>query len=174
MPRDALACPRSPSTAMRAFAVALLVVLAGCDALGGADSGTLRTDAPAVVAAVDDAWISFSVPLTYVNETGRTAYLTGCSQPDGPLVDRQVGDRWVLAYNPIRLMCLAAPVPVAPGATFAYTLRVGAAFPDRNMGPEWLVGDVAGTYRLRWLVEERGRAAQVVSNPFALSVGDGS
>ena len=154
--------------------LSVLFTLAGCDTLNEAgEPGTLRTSADAYTAEMGPRYVSFEVPITYTNTTGRTAYFTGCSRPSPPSVEKLVEGEWVLAYNQVYLMCLAPPVPVEAGATFEYALHATAAFPGQNAAPEWEVGDVPGTYRLRWSVEERGEERVIYSNKFDLTTAEG-
>lgn len=155
---------------MRALPLALALLLAGCDVFAGGPAAELRTSADAYVAEVGDVWIRFEVPLTVENTGGETIELTGCSRPDPPSVEKHVDGAWTPAYIPVVMLCLAEPVPVAPGRTFRYTFEAAAAWPDRSAVPEWRTGAVPGTYRLRWQAGTVDGGLDLVSNPFRLAV----
>ena len=147
-----------------------LFALAGCDVFSDGEPGRLRTGADVVEARVGDPFITFEVPVTYTNTTDETAYFGGCARPDPPSVQKRVDGDWVLAYNPIVQLCLSTPLPIAPGESLEYVLHAAAAVPGTRAGPEWRVGEVPGTYRLLWRVEERGEPRDLTSNAFRLTV----
>lgn len=163
---------------MRRILVLVFLAAAGCDTLGGAP-GRLRTSASAYVAHVDEMYVEFEVPVTYTNTTGRTAYFHGCRPPITPLVEKRLNGGWAVAYEPIYLMCRSERgYPVSAGDTLQYTLHGRARLPNSNedvgalASTYWSVGEVPGTYRLRWAVEERGEGRTVYSNEFRLTVAD--
>ncbi|MEP0547556.1 MAG: hypothetical protein ABJF88_11540 [Rhodothermales bacterium] len=156
--------------------LALLLPLAACDTFsaGDADPARIRTDAEAYTARVADRIVELSLAFTYVNVSGRTAYLHGCGGPAPPSIEKRVGEEWVNVYNPVVALCQSPLTPVAPGDTYRYEFTPRAGLPGSNVVPEWDADGVEGTYRLVWSVEERGDRRRAISNEFELSVEDGN
>lgn len=132
----------------------------------------LQTEDRAYVADVTEQSLEFQLSFRYINQSGLTAYLHGCYPPQPPAIDKRVDGDWVPVYDPIVLACLSPPAEVGPQTTLHEQVRVVAGFPGSDIGPEWGTEEIAGTYRLRWRVEERGQHLTVFSNPFTLSVRD--
>ncbi|GAB5534093.1 MAG: hypothetical protein Rubg2KO_03420 [Rubricoccaceae bacterium] len=154
------------------FSAVLGVLLAAsaCATLSAPiDLVRLQTEESAYVAAVSNSTLDFSLSFRYINFSGRTAYLHGCHPPAPPSIDKQVDGEWVPVYDPIVLACLSPPAEVEAETVLRQQTRVFAGFPGGNWRPEWGTSDAAGTYRLRWRVEERRQHITVFSNPFTLS-----
>lgn len=166
-----------PAAMIRTTAsLTVCLLLAGCSLFMAEPHATasepppIRTDAEVYEADVDDQSVRFELALAYTNASGETAYLHGCRGPNPPSIQRRRAGDWVTVYEPVVLMCLSPPTPVAPGETFEYPLEVDAAWPGQNVYPTWDADAVEGTYRLAWSVEELGEERVLYSNPFALVV----
>jgi hypothetical protein len=139
-------------SAVMASAAALLAcqVSTGPEA-ASADDPALRTDRSAY--GLDRGVRSWAteIPYAFVNRTGRTVYLTNCNGGFALRLEKWQDGAWVPAWSPVRLLCLSAPLEIAPGATFEDTVRVNAGLPDSNTFPKFEVDEVDGAYRLVWL-----------------------
>lgn len=163
--------------------LAFLLAVAACDSAPPDTDAELRTDADAYLAAITDWGVEFEAELTYTNTSDQTVYFTGCVLPEAPVLEKRVGDEWVVAYSPGALLCLSSPLDVAPGGAVDYTVGVAGCTGDR-CGPEWLPGpaprSVPGTYRFRTGVATAVRdglpvrSRDVVSNTFRLDVLGGA
>ncbi|MDT0631861.1 hypothetical protein RQM47_14810 [Rubrivirga sp. S365] len=162
---------------------AVLLVAAGCDSNGAPVSDAeLLTDARAYRAQVTSSAVTFEAGLTYTNASDETVYFTGCQLPESPVLEKRVGSEWVVAVNPVYLLCLSQPLAVAPGESVDYVAGFHGCTGDR-CAPEWLPGPapetVPGTYRLVTAVAtavEGGLPAEsraVVSNEFRVDVAGG-
>src|SRR5438128_1943071 len=109
------ACYRSPvyCTVAR-FAVGMAVLLAGCS-----DSTSPRTSSASLLAEVDfqtdaSAYVLHAgsiayegaIEVTYTNHSGSNVYFVNCRGGTGVTLEKKVGEQWVPAYSPVRLMCL--------------------------------------------------------------------
>jgi hypothetical protein len=102
--------------------------------------------------------------MTYTNNTGKPAYLPTCRGPQPPRLQKQVGDTWVMAFEPNVLACEAAPIEVAAGDSYQYTFRILAGMPGTSFAPRWAVAEIPGTYRVLWEIfsDVQGSPAQPV------------
>ena len=99
-----------------------------------------------------ERFVDVPIGWRYTNRTAGPVYLAGCGIPE-PTPEKWVAGRWVAAYQPIRLLCLAPPTVLGPGAAHADTLGFTAGLPGSTaVGPELEVAEIPGTYRLVWEV----------------------
>ena len=163
--------------------LALVLAVAACDSAPPDTDAELRTDAGAYLAAITDWGVEFEADLTFRNASDEAVYFTGCVLPEPPVLEKRVGEEWVVAYAPVVPACLATPLAVEPGGAVDYRLGVAGCLGDR-CAPEWLPGpaprSVPGTYRLRTSVATAVRdglpvrSRDVVSNTFRLDVLGGA
>lgn len=140
----------------------------------------VQTDSLVYHVAGESPWYSVDIPFKYRNDTGRTISIVNCHGGLNIALEKRVGDAWVRFYQPILLMCLSAPITIAPGATFSSTAAIHGAIPGFNAGPEFGSTDLDGEYRLVWhnLVHDYDERKQgfgepvgpLRSNPFLLVV----
>lgn len=110
----------------------------------------IRTDRAEYVAARSGGGVSLDIQIRYTNPTAGATWLSTCHGANPPVLEKLVGDSWVLAYDPPVPLCLGAPIVVRPGASFDDTFPVRAAPRGTNRYPQFEVEPVAGTYRLVW------------------------
>lgn len=139
------------------FATAALgaALLGGCAGLVQPDDESglvIRTARTEYTVVRTGQFLETSIDFALTNRTDGPAYLTTCHGVHPPVLEKRVGDGWVTAYAAPVLQCLGPPEVVEPGETFPYTLRVSASPPGSNSHPRFTVGEVPGTYRLRWSV----------------------
>jgi hypothetical protein len=112
----------------------------------------------------------------YTNGTNAPVSTNYCQVPGPPALEKEVGGRWVAAYNPIRLACLSMPpFRLAPGEAYRGTLDVSVAQRGTNVMPQLEVDSIPGTYRLRWALRAGGDpddsdapSVEAISAPFEL------
>lgn len=170
---------------MRIVAVVCLsvLVLACHDPLEPSDVGgvLLRTDAPAYSIEETDRAFVVDIPFTFTNATGETVYVPNCRGMAPPILQKRVGDEWVLAYVPVVLACLSAPIVIERDHLYSGTLEVRAWKGD-NVAPKFRIAELNGLYRLVWPgpvhdyddaepgFGERLPDEHRTSNPFTLTV----
>lgn len=129
---------------------------AGPSAAGERDGppvASLTTDSTEYAVRLDRGLYRVAIGYAYVNRTGRPVSANYCREPNPPLLEKAVGDRWLLAYDPIELLCKSnTPFRIRAGATYHGTLRVAVAPRGGHVLPELAVDSVPGTYRLRWVL----------------------
>jgi hypothetical protein len=116
------------------------------------------------------------IGFTYINTTAKPVSKAGCGFPPWPTLEKKVEGRWVLAYNPVYLLCLTRPdFMVRSGETFHAVFDFEAYEPGHRWAPTLDVSSVDGIYRLRWdLVEgtdANNRDARIIrstSNEFRM------
>lgn len=165
-------------------ALGILPALACSAATAGSPSGApIETDRT-VYTINDSAGIArLTIRMTYRNTTGKDVFLPTCRGPQPPRLQKQVGDRWIVAFAPNVLGCEEQPILVRDGDSYEYTFRVLAGMPNSRYAPRFAVAEVPGTYRVLWEIfrgtskEGGGRAIatkdplpveQEVSNTFRL------
>ncbi len=95
-------------------------------------------------------YLRLKINVTFINRTGETAWIAACHSPDPPVLDKLVGNDWVLAFESIVPACLGPPTVIAAESQFAMLWTIDAGLPGSNIHPQFKVGDYRGTYRLRW------------------------
>jgi hypothetical protein len=165
----------------------ILVALAaglGCDGVTLPEVGDhplLQTDRYEYVLVEDGAPFTTEIPYTFHNTTGRTVSLVNCNGYIQPGLQKWDAGEWVHGWSPMELLCLSAPVEIAPGEVFEDTLRVFAYRYGGRAYPQFATPDPEGTYRLVWsrahfdYAPDSGNghplpAGPPVSNPFRLRV----
>ena len=139
-------------------------------------AASLRTNATQYTVRHDGFLHRATIGYVYANGTGAAVSANYCHSPSPPLLEKQVGGRWVAAYHAIVQLCLSIPPFVIPaGANYDATLQFLAATPGNHFGPELLVDEVPGTYRLRWVLragnnpdDVRAPLVEAISNSFEL------
>src|SRR5262245_61193421 len=135
-------------------AATLLVVSASCmrpqrgvaAPVGGA---TLYTDSTQYTAHFTRPFWRTRIGYSFTNNTRDAVSANYCNAPNPPALEQQQADgRWVVAYNPVQLMCLTLPpFRVAAGETYRGVLDFVAVPPGSNILPTLAVDSVPGTYR---------------------------
>lgn len=143
-----------PILALSRVAACSLLWLIGCQPTSPIASGStpvLRTESTEFAVQAIGYFYRTTIPFTYTNETGDVVSKQGCGGPELPIMEKKVGDRWVVAYNAIYNDCLTIPdFAVETGATYQGVLYVDVSQPGHNSGPELRVDSIEGTYRLTW------------------------
>lgn len=164
------------------IALCLLAALAlGCSAgptaAPTARSGaTLQADSTRYTVRFTEPLYRVRIGFVYTNGTDAPVSTNYCQVPGPPALEKEVGGRWVAAYNPIRLACLAIPpFRLAPGQAYRGALDVSVAQRGTNFIPQLEVDSIAGTYRLRWALragsdpdDSDAPSIEAVSAPFEL------
>jgi len=110
----------------------------------------IQTDAPIYTVAEANGVARVAIRMRYRNSTGQPVYLPSCQGPQPPRLQKQVGDKWVVAFAPNVLACEATPIEVPNNTTYEYTFMVVAGMPGTNYLPRFAVSEVPGTYRILW------------------------
>lgn len=148
----------------RCAALAALVA-AGCarpaDPPAGADARpAIELEADTVVVRTADDELSGTLVATYTNRTGRPVYLGTCGTRDSPgfTMDKQVGGRWVLGYDPVCPLTAGPPLEVRPGESRIDTLRLRDILRP-NFYRNFQTPEVPGTYRVAYTAHDCCRTA---------------
>ena len=161
---------------MRAFLVATMIIAgAACRASPASQPrppATLATDSAQYTVRFVDGMYRTTIGYVYTNRSDDAVSATHCDAPPPPMLEKQVGDRWVRAYDPVMLMCLTIPhFHIARGATYRGVLHVGAAPRGHNMAPALEVESIPGTYRLRWRLRA-GSDPEVAGAPIVEAISN--
>lgn len=145
----------------------------------------IQTDRASYTLSWNAPLLMTRIAYVFTNRTGHTVYLPNCRGEFGVELERGDGAPWKVAWAPVLLMCLSAPIVIEARATFAGILLVAGGLPGSNVGPQFYRADPSGRYRLVWtqvlssydpstvsgkMVPEEDR----VSNSFELTVSGGS
>lgn len=142
----------------------------------------IQTDSPIYTYQEANGLAQVVIRLTYRNTTGGPVFLPMCQGPQPPRLQKQVGDKWVIAFSPNVLACEETPMEIANNQSYTYTFQVIAGMPGTNYLPRFSVESVPGTYRILWEVFHGAAGEpskpvittaqlptnQEVSNPFQL------
>jgi hypothetical protein len=117
-----------------------------------------------------------TINTSYTNRTGSTVYLPVCIVPLQPMLEKKVGDKWIVAYTPGARRCRETPVRIEPGETYRDTFNMEAFLPGRNTNLDFRVKEIEGTYRLVrafYRIDPSGRELNLplkerISNEFRL------
>jgi len=147
-------------------------------------SGTAQTEAPIrtdkqeySIVRTSDSTVRFKIKTIYTNRSQYTVYLPGCPNPSPPVLEKKVGDKWVVAYQQLESLCYRDPLPVKPGETYPHTLDISIFSTGSKMGPQLNPGikEIAGTYRIVRRIQHDNRASspllpldERISNEFEL------
>lgn len=113
-------------------------------------SAPVQTDSLVYHLSGEAPWYQVAIPFRYRNDTGRTISIINCHGGLNVGLEKRVGDGWEMFYQPILLMCLSAPITIAPGVIFGDTAMIHGAIPGHNSAPEFGSGELDGEYRLVW------------------------
>src|SRR5690348_9188103 len=69
----------------------------------------IQTDAPIYTYTEANGLAHVTIRMTYRNTTGGPVYLPMCQGPQPPRLQKQVGDKWVVAFSPNVLACEETP-----------------------------------------------------------------
>jgi hypothetical protein len=139
-----------------------------------AAGATLRTDSTKYTVRFVSPMYHAVIGYVYTNGTDAPVSENYCRTPRPPLLEKSVKGHWVVAYDQIEFACQSVPpFRIAAGATYRGTLEVTVARPGKNFAPELRVAEIAGTYRLRWVLrsgnnpdDPRAHAVEAISAPF--------
>ena len=146
----------------------LLLVLIGFACSRAGSGAPIRTDRQRYSPAAEE----LSIQTVYTNSTDRTVdlSLSGCSAPVFS-VEKEDGGQWIPAGGPICPAIYYPPIPVAPGARYADTLRLHVEHLQAAAPP--------GTYRLVYEIRVPVEGSDLpgellprdarVSNPFVIT-----
>lgn len=141
---------------MRYSPILLLPLAAGLGCAGARmaypTTEPIRTDSPIYTVSEANGLAHLTIRLTYRNSTGGPVYLPMCQGPQPPRLQKQVGDKWVIAFQPNVLACEETPLKIANNTTYEYVFQVIAGMPGTNYLPRFAVNEVPGTYRVLWEV----------------------
>jgi len=110
---------------------------------------------------------------------GRGIFFERVSRPTiiRPSLEKRVGQEWLLAWSPVRLLCLSPPVVIHEGALYRDSLQIAGGRFGSDVHPQFSFEDVEGVYRLFWDPAGRGVGSggfealpddQRISNAFVL------
>lgn len=112
----------------------------------------IQTDSPIYTYTEANGLAHVTIRMTYRNTTGGPVFLPMCQGPQPPRLQKQVGDKWVVAFSPNVLACEETPMAIANNESYQYTFQVIAGMPNTNYLPRFAVNEVPGTYRVLWEV----------------------
>jgi hypothetical protein len=113
----------------------------------------LLTDTNEYAVQLQDGLHRTTIRYAYTNTQPRAVSSTQCQEPPPPVLEKATVTGWIVAYQPVLLMCeTIPPFRISPGATHRGTLHVAFSAPSRNMDPSLLVDSIPGIYRLRWVL----------------------
>lgn len=145
---------KRPSAGATLMTFGLLSWIVACQTLVRSNHPTaasLRTDSAEVGVRFNGKAYSAKIGFVYVNNTDKPVSKAGCGGPRYPELEKNVGGRWVPAYEPVYLLCLTIPdFTVGSGESFYGVLDFVAFQPGNNTYPTLVVDSIDGTYRLRW------------------------
>ena len=95
----------------------------------------IQTDSPINTVAESNGVARVAIRMTYRNSTGKPVYLPTCQGPQPPRLQKQIGDKWVVAFAPNVLACEATPIEIPNNTSYL---------------PRFAVSEVPGTYRILW------------------------
>lgn len=122
----------------------------GGDLLLPSEQAVFATDAPEHTLTRTDRGLEGDIAFTFRNPLPGNVYVVNCNGIAPPLLEKKVGDDWVVAWGAAVPDCLSDPIVIRPGATYRDTLEVFAGLPGSNYYPKFEVAEVEGVYRLRW------------------------
>lgn len=136
----------------------LAVLAAGCsgDFLGTGpnfnrapgDPPPIGTSASSYTLTSSGRMWSAEIPFRFTNQSNRPISLLNCHGWSGAMLEKWEGGEWVAGWSPVLLACLSRPIVIRAGGTRADVLRIVAGQPGSNAYPQFMVPEVAGTYRL--------------------------
>ena len=88
------------------------------------------------------------IPFTYHNRSGRTIYVVNCNGAAPPVLEKNKGETWTVAWSGGAPDCLSPAIEIRNGSTYHDTLHVFAADPTTGIRPRFEDGEPQGTYRL--------------------------
>ena len=150
-----------------------------CASFGKAQSdltASLRTDSTEIDVFFDNSAYHAKIGFTYVNSTPGPVAKSGCGFPPLPQLQKNVGGKWVTAYNPAYLACLTKPDFSLPsGGSYHGVLDFLAFQPGHNTMPTLEVDSIDGVYRLEWDFAQgtdagvkNARTVKAISNEFRM------
>jgi hypothetical protein len=164
---------------IRQLVCVLPLLLGACGAISEHQAPArppLVTDSSQYVVSTEGDLYRATIGYEFKNSTGLTLTRTHCNVPPSPILEKNVGGQWILAYAPVELMCLTTPhFQLAPDSLFRGRLAIVAGKPGSQFGPQFGVESIPGIYRLRWSLrvgpdpESPGaQTIQPISNEFRL------
>ena len=133
----------------------LLGILAACSSSTAPESRDegplLQTRQLEYVLAGDGRGWATEIDYEYTNSSDETVYLVNCNGSFALVLERLDGDEWKIAWAPVLLACLSAPITIRPGEVFQDTLRVWGSPPGTNTAPQFALQDPDGVYRIVWV-----------------------
>lgn len=143
----------------------LVLVEAGCSlspfASSAVDTPSIRTDRQTYVLRYESGVSDLRIRATFENLAGRPVLVEKCGQAMPAFyLEKQVGDTWRSAYEPVCPRIVPVTVEVAPGSTYVDTVRV-VSRQEPGGYPRFETDPVSGTYRLVYQVRwAEGSAGQ--------------
>ncbi len=114
---------------------------------------TIETDSSLYTVRFTNPYYHVRIGFVYKNATRRTVSANYCQKPGPPVVEKDVGGRWTLAFGAITLTCATdPPFRLAAGQQYRDTFDVWAAPRGTNFFPSLSIDSIPGTYRLRWIL----------------------
>lgn len=163
--------------------LSLLVAFAGACSRGRTAApapvrgATMQTDSTRYTVRFTKPVYRVRIGFVYTNGTDAPVSTNYCKTPGPPALEKEVSGRWVRAYDPIVLLCLAIPpFRLAAGQSYNGTLDVMVAQRGANFFPQLEVDSIPGTYRLRWALTAGSdpdapdaASVEAISAPFELA-----
>jgi hypothetical protein len=110
----------------------------------------MRTDSAVYEVEFNRGLYMATVGFTYRNRSSVVLSRVGCRGPRSPDLEKKVGDRWVLAYNQIYLLCKDVPdFALRPGESSHSEFLLGVFATGPHRGPLLMVDSIEGVFRLR-------------------------
>jgi hypothetical protein len=137
----------------RFYLILVGVVLASCSDPLDVDFGPgplFQTDASTYVVSQRDNVLEVSIPFRFENRLPQAIYLQKCPGALPPILERKVGDTWSTEWIESDLCTGNAVLVIAPGASYADTVRIHAHPFGGDRKPQFKSSDVTGVHRLQW------------------------
>jgi hypothetical protein len=90
------------------------------------------------------------IDVRFTNRTAGTVFFVNCSGATSLSLEKRILGAWVAVWTPVLQHCLSQPITVPPGGTYDSRIGVFGGYPGSNAWPQFVVTNVAGSYRLVW------------------------
>ncbi|MGH7714332.1 MAG: hypothetical protein ACREOG_23845 [Gemmatimonadaceae bacterium] len=145
----------------RGSALALVLACGACHDSAGIDfrefasaalgvPAAFQTDLPAYSLRLTPTGYEGAIGVTFTNPTSNAVYIVNCQGGTSLHLDKLVGSRWIVAYAPVVLDCLSAPIVIQKGAQYRSVVGIYAGYPGTNFHPKFTVSEISGIYRIVW------------------------
>ncbi|HSM07341.1 MAG TPA: hypothetical protein VK858_22120 [Longimicrobiales bacterium] len=90
------------------------------------------------------------IPYSFTNRTGSAVSIRNCDGVFSLGLERKTTAGWVRSWSSTLVLCVSAPIVIAPGEAYHDFVTVQAAPPTAYSGMELPLESAPGTYRIVW------------------------